>query len=148
VRAALTRYWLAFADAVGGFIEEAAFRVSLATRVLLGKSPKPVDRRWWNRATETPVLVDIYDWTNERLIFSALVWPPLESARHTASRDHRQRVEDVIDAFAKGAAEKMWSTHWVLSGLAWDNERQVWVTDDGFAYDGARLHDYSREGSL
>jgi hypothetical protein len=28
--------------------------------------------------------------------------------------------------------------------LEWDHERQVWTAEDGFAYDGSRLFDYSR----
>ena len=138
--------WLAFATLVGGFLEEAAFRVVLAFDVLTGRAPQCVERRWWNRAAETPVLVDVLDWTNERLLFSVLVWPPLESELGTAERDHGQRVEEVLGAIAKGAAEKMWSTRWEVSGLAWDHKRECWVDGDGHAYDAARLYEYSRQG--
>ena len=31
-------------------------------------------------------------------------------------------------------------------GLRWDPDRQVWVGEDGFAYDGERLYAYSRAG--
>jgi hypothetical protein len=65
-----------FAESVGGFIEEAAFRLVLAFGVLTGRMPRQVERRWWNRAVETPVLVDVFDWTDDRLIFSVLVWAP------------------------------------------------------------------------
>jgi len=34
MRSRLARWWVAFANAVGGFIEEAAFRVVLAFKVL------------------------------------------------------------------------------------------------------------------
>ena len=140
------RFWYRFADAVGGFLEELTFRVVLAFDVIAGRVPQVVERRWWNRSTETPVLADVYDWTNERLIFSVLVWPPLESGPGTAERDHRQRVEEVLEAIGKGAAEKLWSTRWEVSELAWDNEREVWVDGDGHHYDGARFHDYSCQG--
>ena len=60
----------------------------------------------------------------------------LESDPTTAERDHRQRVEEVLDAIGRGAAEKMWSVQWQLDyGLRWDHERQVWVAGDGFAYE-------------
>ena len=74
----VTRVWLRFADGVGGFVEEAIARTSLAWAVLRGKSPKPAKKRWWNRATEAPILIDVFDWTDERHVFSVLVWPALE----------------------------------------------------------------------
>jgi hypothetical protein len=142
----LTRWWLAFADSLGVFIEEAAFRTVLAFDVLVGRVPQGVDKRFWNRAAETPVLIDVYSWLDERLIFSTIVWPPLESGPRTAERDHRERVEEVLGVIAKGASEKLWSTYWEVSELAWDNERECWVDGDGIAYDGARLYEYSRQG--
>jgi hypothetical protein len=34
---------------------------------------------------------------------------------------------------------------WEIDGdLQWDDERQVWVGEDRFAYDGSRFFDYSR----
>jgi hypothetical protein len=146
---ALVRAWLAFADGVGAFIEEAAFRVALAFNVLLGRVPlRTESRRWWNRSVETPVSVDCFDWTTEKLVFTVLVWPPLEGDPHRASYDHRERVGTILEAIAQGAADRRWSVRWEIDGdLRWDNERQVWVGEDGFAYDGARLFDYSREGT-
>jgi hypothetical protein len=131
----LLSWWYAFADAVGGFIEEAAFRVVLAWAVLRGKSPKPVEKRWWNRSAEAPVLVDVYDWTNERHIFSVLVWPALEVAPKKADYAQRERANTVRQVIAKGASEMMWSTRFEVDyGLRWDHQRQVWVATDGFAY--------------
>lgn len=75
----VTRLWLAFAGAVGSFLDEAAFRLVLAFDVIAGRKPRRVERRWWNRATEAPVLVDVFDWTDDRLLFSVFVWPSLES---------------------------------------------------------------------
>jgi hypothetical protein len=52
--------------------------------------------------------------------------------------DARRRAEN-------GAA---WSTRYdVEDGLRWDAERSVWTASDGFAFDGSRLHDYSRNGT-
>ena len=133
----LQRWWYAFADAVGAFIEEAAFRASLMWAVARGKSPRPVEKRWCNRATEAPVLVDVYDWTNDRHIFSVLVWPaleipPSEGGAHRAQEERAKLVRQVI---ARGAAELTWSTRYEVDyGLRWDQDRQVWVATDGFAY--------------
>jgi hypothetical protein len=135
VRSRFTRWWYAFANAVGGFIEEAAFRIALAWAVLRGKSPKPIEKRWWNRATEAPVLVDVWDWTNDRHIFSILVWPALEVPPERAARAQEERAKLVRHVIAKGAAEMMWSTRYEVDyGLRWDPDRQVWVATDGFAY--------------
>src|SRR5918998_516421 len=107
----VNRWWLAFADRIGAFLEEAAFRTVLAFDVLVGRVPQRAERRrWWNRAAKAPVLIDTYSWIDERLIFATIVWPPLESELRTAERDHRQRVEEVLEAIANAAAEKMWST--------------------------------------
>jgi hypothetical protein len=106
----VVRLWVVVADAVGGFIEEAAERVSLAWVALRGKSPKPVKRRWWSRSAETPVLIDCFDWTSERLIFSVIVWPSLESPPESADDDLHERTEQVVSAIARGASERMWST--------------------------------------
>ena len=132
----VTRWWLRFANAAGAFMEEAAARVALAWAVLRGKSPKPLQRRTWNRGAETPVLVDAFDWTNDRRVFSVLVWPSLESPPETADDDMRERTEQVLDAIARGASERMWSTRWEIDyGLRWDAKRQVWAGADGFQYE-------------
>jgi hypothetical protein len=123
------------ADWLGDLIEEAAFRVALASKVLLGRVPLRTERRSWSRVVEGPVLIDLYDWTSERRIFSVLVWPPLEVELPEAYDAHAERVEEVIQVISRGAAEKRWSTHWrVDDGLRWDSGRQVWVASDGFAY--------------
>jgi hypothetical protein len=142
------RFWLAFANAAGGFLEEAAFRAELAFDVLRGRVPMVRPRRWWNRNAETPTLVDVHDWTNERLIFSVLVWPPLEEPMENRERDHHERVHEIIRVLHAGATEMTWSTRYdVDDGLTWDAGREVWVGSDGFAYDGERLRGYSRAGT-
>jgi hypothetical protein len=149
MKATLASWWYAFANAAGGFIEEAIFRVTLAGEILVSRVPRRVERRWWNRAAETPVLVDVYSWVDDRLIFSVLVWPSLEVAPEKASYAHRERAELVRYVIAKGASEMMWSTRFETDyGLRWDPERRVWTTEDGFAYDGERLYDYSRQGEV
>ncbi len=129
--------WQTFARAVGDFLEEAAFRLVLACYVIAGRLPRQVERRWWNRAVEAPVLIDVLDWTDDRRIFSVLVWPSLESSAQEATQAHRERVRAVLDAIARGAADMAWSTRFETDyGLRWDSERQVWTASDGFAYDG------------
>ena len=145
---ALARTWLTFAGVVGDFIEEAAHRVSLAWAVLTGRKPQRVERRWWNRSAETPLLVDWFDWPTDRLLFSVIVWPSLESAPETADDDMRERTEQVLGAIAQGASEKMWSTRWELDhGLWWEHKRECWVDSDGHAYDGSRFGTGSRSKS-
>jgi hypothetical protein len=132
-------WWLRFADAVGAFLDEAAFRVVLAFRVIAGRLPDEVERREWNRSVEAPILVDVLDWTNDRSICSVLVWPPLESPLEDALRDHRLRASQVKAVIAEGAAEMAYSTRFETDhGLRWDHDREVWTDDSGFAYDGRR----------
>jgi hypothetical protein len=141
------RAWQRFAGAAGRFLDEAAFRVVLAFNVLAGRVPLRAERRWWNRALEAPVLIDVFDWTDDRLIFSVLVWPSLESPPHDATRDHGERVEVVIQAISRGAADRAWSMRYEVDyGLRWDDKRQAWAATDGYAYDGERLYAYSRGG--
>ena len=145
----MTRWWLRFADAAGAFLEEAAARVALAWAVLRGKSPKPVEKRWWNRSAESPALLDVYSWVDERLIFSALIWPSLETNSHNADRVFRERVREVQEVVARGAAEKMWSTRFEVDyGLTWDHRREVWVDGDGHRYDGSRFGAGSKRPSV
>src|SRR5918998_1266062 len=112
MRTALARWWCAFADVVGGFIEEAGFRVVLAWAVLRGKSPKPVEKRWWNRSLERPVLIDVYDWTDDRRIYSVLVWPTLEVPSEKAAYAQQIRAKQVMRVIQAGAAELNWSTRY------------------------------------
>jgi hypothetical protein len=132
----LTHWWYAFANAVGACIEEAVFRVSLATRVLLGKAPKPVERRPWDKDLETPTLLDFFDWTTSRHLFSVLVWPSLEIPAQGAKAAQEERVEQVKEVIMRGAAEKALSTRVeVTYGLVWDRERGAWVAPgDYFGY--------------
>jgi len=145
VRSRLTRWWLAFANGVGDFLEEAFFRLALAFNVLVGRVPLKTEKRSWIRSVETPVLVDVFDWTTDRLLFSVLVWPPLERPGQDAPYEHHQRVEAVLEAIAKGAKEKMWSTYWEVDyGLTWDHSRECGVDGDGHRYDGSRFGAGSR----
>ena len=145
----VTRWWLAFAGAVGAFLEEAAFRVALAFDVLIGRMPRRVERRWWSRSAETPALLDVYDWTTDRLIFSVLIWPSLESSPEDADYVFHERVREVKEAIAKGAAEKMWSTRFEMDfGLKWDHRRECWVGTDGHHYDGSGFSVVRGRGSI
>jgi hypothetical protein len=149
MRSPLARWWLAFVNAVGEFLEEAAFRAVLASKVLSGRVPLRTERRSWSKVVEAPVLVDLYDWTNDRRIASVLVWPPLEAESSEAFEAHEVRVEEVITAISRGAADSAWCSRWdVDHGLRWDHERQVWTAADGFAYDGAELGSYARGSAI
>jgi hypothetical protein len=140
--------WHAFANGVGACIEEGAARIALAWAVLRGKSPKPIERRWWNRSAECPVLIDVYDWTDERLLYSVLIWPSLEVPPEKAAYAQQERAKQVMRVLHAGAAEMAWSTCYVVDfGLKWNSDRRVWTAEDGFAYDGERLYDYSRQGA-
>ena len=89
------------------------------------------------------------DYPPEASLEAVLVWPSLESSPQDAPHDHRERVGAILEAIAGGAADRAWSVRWEIDGgLWWDHERQVWVAEDGFAYDGSRLFDYSRQGVI
>jgi hypothetical protein len=82
--------------------------------------------------------LDVYAWTDDRHIFSVLVWPSLEvpSEAQKATHMQRERARQVIRVINAGAAEMAWSTRYeVTYGLEWDYTRQVWTGEDGFAYD-------------
>jgi hypothetical protein len=74
----IRRWWFAFAEWFGATLDEVSFRLVLAWAVVLGRCPRQVERRRWNRSLEIPILVDAHDWTDGRLLFSILVWPSLE----------------------------------------------------------------------
>jgi hypothetical protein len=75
-------------------------------------------------------------------VYVRLVWPPVESSLEDALEDYEQRVKAVKQVIARGANEMTWSTRFETDfGLKWDRERQVWTTQDGFAYDVQRTHD-------
>ena len=127
---------------MGNLLEEAASRFVLALNVIVGRLPLEVEKRSWNRSLEAPVVVEVGDWTDNRRIFTVLVWPPLESPVETTAYDHRERVRLVKQAIARGGNEMAWSTRFETDyGLVWDQEREVWVGSDGFSYDGRRTHD-------
>ena len=138
------RWWRALADAFGAFLEEAAFRTTLAFRVIADRVPVEVEGRDWNKAVETPILVDVSDWTDGRRIFSVLVWPPLESSPEASMGAHRGRVAQVKAVIARGAAEMAYSTRFETDyGLCWDHEREVWTSEatDGSVFDGKDTRD-------
>jgi hypothetical protein len=141
------RLWQRFAFWFGDLLEEAAFRVVLAVKVLFGRVPLRTEKRSWSKVIEAPVLVDCYDWTNDRRIFSVLVWPPLEAEPSEAYEAHEERVEEVISAISRGAADKAWCSRWEVDrGLRWDHAREVWVSEDGFSFDGSSAWGAARVG--
>ena len=129
------RWWWALVSWLGALLEEVCFRLVLAFDVLAGRKPQRVERRWWNRATEPPILISVFDWTDERRLFSCLVWPALEVPPETAADAQEERVKQVMRILHAGAAEMAWSTRYEVDyGLKWDPDREVWTASDGFAY--------------
>ena len=117
-------------------------RTTLAFKVLAGRLPIETHKHWWNRNVESPVALECRSWVDDRRIFTALIWPSLESEDHEAGSDHFERVSQVRLALAKGVAEMAWSTHFEIDwDLKWDHDRKCWVASDGFAYDGLRETD-------
>jgi hypothetical protein len=81
-------------------------------------------------------------------VYQAMKDLPLERDPHRAGYNHRERVGATLEAIARGAADRAWSVRREIDGgLRWDADRQVWVGEDGFAYDGSRFFDYSRTGA-
>jgi hypothetical protein len=142
----LRRFWHTFANALVSFLEEAAFRIELVWAVILGRVPIERERRLWNRSVESPILVDAYDFTDSRLLFSLLVWPSLESPAHRARRDQEARLREIKESFGNVCTDRAWSVLFQTQYLEWDSDREAWVSDDGHAYDGARLRDFARSG--
>jgi hypothetical protein len=139
-------------DAVGGWIEAAAFRVELATSVLLGRIPRETPRRWWSRSAETPVLVDIISMTDERLIASLIVYPVLEEPAAYAGAAQEERAEQIKQSFARVCGDLAWDTSFETYDLVWNPGREVWTTLDvaepGDAVDGKRLEEYARRNGV
>jgi hypothetical protein len=144
VRSRLSYWWLwvrslalRCTNATVAFWEEAVFRVTLAFRVLFGLVPIETEKRPWARSVETPALLDVYDWTNDRLIFSVLVWPPLEVDISEADDVFYQRIAQVKRTIYKGAEDMLLSTRiHTTYGLRWDASRRCWVDRDHHGYDG------------
>lgn len=136
----IRRSWRKFVATAGGFKDEAGFRLSLAWAVLRGEYPLTRERRWWNRAVETPILVHVEDWRDERLLFSILVWPSLESPVRRALVDQETRARQVKEAFGRACSDLAWTTRFDTDfGLRWDSGREVWTATDGMAYEPPSL---------
>ena len=134
--AAIKKFAWKVAERVGDFLDEAQFRAVLAWRVLRGKLPVEAERRSCDRGREVPILLEVSDWTDSRLLFSILVWPPGGPSLLESHRDQARRVEQVRHSFAKVCADRAWSTQWLTDyGLQWDPEREVWTASDGFSYE-------------
>jgi len=131
--------WLTFADWLGAFLDEAAFRTLICWRVLSGQLPQGIAHRSWKPEREAPVVVNVYDWTTYTLLFSVLIWPPVDVAANTLEKAEfykGQRAEDVMAAITRGAGQMKWSLLYEREErLQWDRRRAVWVTQDGHAFD-------------
>ena len=128
---------MAFAEWLAAFAGEATFRIRLAWRVLSGQLPQTIEHRSWDRFKEAPIVINVFDWSTYTLLFSVLVWPPLDVEANTPAQAEaylRARAEAVMRSITKGAAEKRWSILYeVEERLQWDRRRKVWVTVDGHA---------------
>jgi hypothetical protein len=134
--------WWALATATADFFDELGFRCSLAFRVITGRVPIGIEERFWIRSVETPAMITVRDWTNNRRIFSVLVWPVLEADRELAPQENLERLQQVKQVLAKGASDMALTTSFETDyGLTWDHDRKVWIATDGFAYDGTLERD-------
>ena len=110
--------------------------------MLFGKLPREAKRRRWNRSAEVPVAVHVCDFTDGRRVFTALIWPPLESPAGEALAAHEERLKQVKEVITKGAGRMALSTFLETDyGLRWDHEREVWTATGGPAFDGKGTHD-------
>jgi hypothetical protein len=109
----------------------------LAFDVLTGRVPRQLEKRFWNRSAERPVLLNVYDFTDDRHLFSVMIWPPLEVDLEDALYHHLRRVEQVKEILARGGShgEVAWSLRFETDYLTFDPGREVWIGSDGFAYD-------------
>lgn len=123
--------------AIGDVADEATRRILMAWDVLLGRMPRAIEQRSWNRAIERPILLDCKDWTTGRRIFSILVWPNLNVAEEDADEAQRELLAKIKTTVARGAAAEAWSLQFEVDhGLVWDASREAWTDSTGYFYDG------------
>jgi hypothetical protein len=84
----------------------------------------------------------LYDWTTYTLLFSVMVWPPVDVSEAQADTLEKveyfqqHRVQDVMRCISKGAGGMGWSLLFETEErLIWDRRREVWVTEDGHAFE-------------
>jgi len=137
VRKRLRLLWSAFAESLGKFFDEAAFRITLSWKVLSGQLPQTIEHRHWRRQSEAPLIINVFDWTSYTLLFSVMVWPVIDAHAETpeqADRLQNERAEGVMQAITRGATGMSWSLIYeVEERLHWDKRRDAWVTQDGHA---------------
>jgi hypothetical protein len=131
--------WWAFAEWLGRFLDEAAFRTLLCWRVLTGQLPQRIEHRSFNPEHESPVVVNVFDWVSGVLLFTIFICPPVDVEADTPEKAEYYkllRAEDVMAAITRGAGQMKWSLLYEREErLQWDRRRQVWVTQDGHAFD-------------
>jgi hypothetical protein len=107
--------------------------------VLRGHLPRTIEHRSWKPEREAPIVVNVYDWTTYTLLFSVMIWPPVDVTANTPEKAENyklQRAEGVMAAITRGAAGMSWSLLYETEErLSWDKRRAVWVTHDGVAYE-------------
>jgi hypothetical protein len=134
--------WWTFAEVIGNFLDEAAFRALICWRVITGRVPQKIEHRGWDRSREAPIVVNVFDWTTYTLLFSVMVWPPVDVSEaqagtlEKAEYFQRHRAEDVMACISRGAGRMGWSLLYETEERwAWDRRREVWVTRHGYAYE-------------
>jgi hypothetical protein len=131
--------WWTFAEAIGNFLNEAAFRLLICWRVITGRVPQRIEHRRWDPSEEAPIVVNVHDFGTNTLLFSTLIWPvsDLEAPTPAHAEAHQlARAEAVMRAITAGATEQRWSLLYeVEERLLWDWQREVWVTRDGHAFE-------------
>jgi hypothetical protein len=137
---ALKRLWTGAVDWLGALLEEVAFRLEVAFKVLVGRVPLERAQHKWLRHQRTPVEVTVYDWSTNRLLFSVIIWPPLEREGYEYLEDFEERIQDIKQVIATGVGERGWSTLLRTNyGLEWDHRREVWTDGQGHHIDGSKF---------
>jgi hypothetical protein len=84
-------------------------------------------------------VVNVFDWVSGVLLFTIFIWPPVDVEADTPEKAEYYkllRAEDVMAAITRGAGQMKWSLLYEREErLQWDRRRQVWVTQDGHAFD-------------
>jgi hypothetical protein len=139
--------WWTLAESLDNLLDEAAFRGLISWRVITGRMPQVIEHRSVDLSREVPIVVNVCDWTTYTLLFSVIVWPPVDVSEaqadtlEKAEAYKQMRAEDVMRAISKGAAGMSWSLLFETEhNVRWDRRREAWITEDGAAitYTGGR----------
>jgi hypothetical protein len=105
IKESLVHAWRVCVDLLFRSLNEAAFRVEVAFKVLTSRMPLETELKPWLYSVYAPVLIDVHDWSTDRLLFSVLVWPPLDPDSKDDVAAHEERVVQVKEVILRGVAE-------------------------------------------